>query len=155
MTTFPPLIPSSRVFTPGGAPYTPYRSGVGTGPRSNHGALIVGQTLELQFIGLNESALGLMRAHWQAVRGRTYLFQLPAEVWNGEEGPGAFTPPGYAWRYDSPPTADEDPTNTPDGGDQILFDVSVTLAMEPSLDPGIIIPSVRVVLQTIAPTVTG
>ena len=110
--------------------------------------------LELTFLGLPPVDLRLLEIHWIDVRGRTMLFDLSAELLSGEADPAALTPVGYGWRYAAPPEVEEDPTNTSDGAPLVLFDVSITLAMEPRLDAGLQLPAAPARVSVPAVTVT-
>jgi hypothetical protein len=152
---FPPLTPSSRVFTPGEAPAVRRSAAAGSGSVTVQSSVIIGQALTLTFLGLPPEELALLQNHWRDVRGRTMLFALSPEVLSGEDDPDALTPAGYSWRYTAPPEVEEDPTNGTAGLPLVLFDVSISLGMEPQLDAGIQLPAAPARMLAPLPAVTG
>jgi hypothetical protein len=125
MTTFPALIPSSRVFTPGDYGHTQWRTMGSRSTRSRHSNIVTGQQLQLRFMALNQASLQLILAHWINRRGRYGVFDLPDETFSGSPNPAGFTPSGYSWRYMQRPAVDDVPCG--------LHDVTVVLEMVPEV----------------------
>jgi len=101
--TFPALIPSARVYTPGDVPQHQQvtLSGVNSGYRQ--GNRRIGQTLQLAFNNISESDLNLIKAHYLDRQGTFDIFFLSTEVWNGYTTPPVPLLSDYAWRYAGPP----------------------------------------------------
>lgn len=152
---FPPLVPSSRVFVPGQSPAVRRSAAAGPSSVTVQSSVIIDQSLTLTFLGLPTEKLALFQNHWRDVRGRTMLFALSPEALSGEDDPDALTPAGYSWRYTAPPEVEEDPTNDTAGLPLVLFDVSISLELEPLLDAGIQLPAAPARMLAPLPAVTG
>lgn len=109
MTTFPALIPSSRIFTPGEYPNTPFAGWSGSEARTRHSNVMLSSALRLSFFAINETQLGLLIDHYNASLGGYLPFDIPATVWSGVSDYTDYTLTGYSWRYLSPPIVEDLP----------------------------------------------
>lgn len=151
MATFPALIPSSRLFTPGERFHTSHRSMGGRATQVRHSNVITGQTLALTFRALTEAQMLSIQGHYITQRGQFETFSLPAAVWTAATDQ---TAAGYSWRYADLPQVSE-----PACG---FYDVTVTLQMEAEYAPPastgdvvLVIPAGRVTVAALAPTLAG
>jgi hypothetical protein len=126
--TFPALVPSSRVFTPGEYSNTPWRSMGGRQTQSRHSSVITDQRLSLTFVARDEEDKLLIREHYYDRQGTFGTFDLPEEVWSGVDDPEVFTPAGYVWRYAGTPKVDDVSCG--------IYDIAVDLVMLPDDGPG-------------------
>lgn len=134
MPAFPALLPSSRTFTPGGYIHAAYQSLDGRQTNVAHSNAMISSRLALQFIGLSESDMLTMLAHYHGQLSGFASFQVPAETFSafpdlvvGTGAAGAFG--NYRWRYTSSPTVEEFPS----AADDIRFTVAVTLETVPPI----------------------
>ena len=103
MSTFPPLVPATRTFTPGDVPSAMQGtlSGVISGFR--RGNRRIKQTLALSFSLLEEADVTVIRNHYDNREGSFNIFFLSTEVWNGYTTPPIPLLSDYAWRYVAAP----------------------------------------------------
>jgi hypothetical protein len=101
--TFPSLVPSVRIYSPGNVPSTSQvsLSGMTTGFR--RGNRRIEQSLGLSFQRLIEAEIGLITAHYIDRQGSFDIFFLSPEVWTGYTTPPVPLLSDIAWRYVSPP----------------------------------------------------
>lgn len=104
MATFPALQPSSRVFTPGVYPSTPFQALSGSVSNVRHGNVMLDSTLKLTFTGVTEAEMLSILAHYQGQRGNYESFALPTNIWSGLGTPGDFNLTNYRWCYTEPPS---------------------------------------------------
>lgn len=122
MTIFPALVPSSRVFTPGEYPNTPYPA-LGRGEtRVRHSNVMINSTLRVSFAGLTEQDVVDILNHYQSQSGAWVPFDLPANLWSGVSDQADFELAGYFWRYSQPPEVEDQPCR-PDGS--MVYNVSI------------------------------
>lgn len=107
MTTFPALVPSSRVFTPGEHPHTGIRTLAGQRSSVRHGDAILGQIVALTFVGLSEADMLSIRTHYRNRAGRFRSFNTPAAIWTGAASSAVFTPTLYQWLYRASPRVED------------------------------------------------
>lgn len=112
MATFPALKPSSRSFTPGSYPNTPFKSWSGAESRVRHGNVMLESSLRLTFTGINETQMLSILTHYQGQRGNYESFVLPNDVWSGVGSVSDYSLSGYRWCYTEPPII----TDLPCGG---------------------------------------
>lgn len=134
MPAFPALPPSSRTFTPGGYSHAAYQSLDGRQTNVAHSNAMISSRLALRFIGLSESDMLTILAHYHGQIGSFTSFQVPAETFSafpgivvGTGAAGAFG--NYRWRYASSPAVEEFPS----AADDIRFTVAVTLETVPPI----------------------
>lgn len=104
MSDFPALVPSSRVFSPGGYPAADIASLNGTESNTRLSSTMVESRLRLGFIGLTEAEMLSVLTHYVGQRGGFDAFSLPNDVLSGTDDPDNFRLPGYAWRYAESPS---------------------------------------------------
>jgi hypothetical protein len=108
MTAFPPLVPSSRTFTPGEYPATAFSGFSGAQNRVRHSNVFLAAQLRLTFLGLTQSEMLNIWNHYNNRRGEFRSFELPAEVVSY----GSITdyvPGNYIWRYAGPGVVEDLP----------------------------------------------
>ena len=98
MTTFPALIPSSRTFTPGEYPLTPFSGYSGVQGRVRHSDVFLSAQLRLSFLAISEAEMLSIWDHYTARRGGYEPFDLPDEITEGTSL-ADYVPTGYRWRY--------------------------------------------------------
>lgn len=104
MATFPSLQPSSRTYTPGDYPNTPYKAWDGSEGRVRHSNVMLESTLRLAFNGLTETQMLDILTHYQTQRGGFESFALPSAVWSGVSSVNDYQLTSYRWCYSEPPT---------------------------------------------------
>lgn len=109
MTTFPALHPASRTFTPGDYPHKALTGYSGRENRTRRNNVMQGSDVRLTFVGLSETQMLSVLAHYQGQYGQFAAFDLPSSVWNGFTAKTTFTLPGYLWRYREPPSVEDYP----------------------------------------------
>ena len=109
MTAFPSLIPSSRIFTPGVYPHTPYQAMSGIEGRVRHSNVMLTSTLRLTFISLTEANMLSILSHYNSKQGGFIAFTIPSQLLNGVSAAADYTLTGYLWRYVQPPIIDDIP----------------------------------------------
>lgn len=109
MTTFPALQPSSRTFTPGEYPNTPFKAWSGAEGRVRHSNVMLSSTLRLTFTGITEAQMLSILTHYQGQRGGFESFDLPNDVWVGLATVSDYSLTGYRWCYNGPPTVTDLP----------------------------------------------
>lgn len=108
MASFPALIPSSRVFTPGEYPATAFSSYSGVQNRVRHSNVFIDAQLRLTFLGLTQSEMLDIWNHYNSRRGQFRTFTLPPEV-VGTSDITSYVPGNYFWRYAGPGTVEDLP----------------------------------------------
>jgi hypothetical protein len=101
MTTYPALIPSSRVFTPGEYPATAFSGYSGAQGRVRHSNVFLAAQLRLSYIGLSESQMLQIWNHYAGRQGSYEPFTLPVEVLSGSDV-ADYVPDTYRWIYSGP-----------------------------------------------------
>lgn len=141
MTTFPALVPSSRVFTPGEYPATAFSAFSGVQNRVRHSNVLIVAQLQLSFIGLPEADMLAIWQHYAGRRGSFRSFDLPAEVVSF----GSITdyvPGVYLWRYAGPGVVED----LPCGG----HNVTLTLETVPPVASNVVGADLRMTLSLAA-----
>ena len=100
--TYPALIPSTRVFTPGNTPQARQTSLSGMSDGFRRGNRRIGQSLELSYLNLVEADFLLLKAHYIDRQGTYDIFYLSIETWNGMATPPVPLLSDYAWKYSAP-----------------------------------------------------
>lgn len=109
MATFPSLTPSTRSFTPGEYPVTPFRARSGSEVRIRHGDVAYGHKLNLGFTLLTETEARSIIDHHSGQQGSFLSFAFPSDVWVGYTSPSTLVPSGYTWKWESIPVKEDDP----------------------------------------------
>jgi hypothetical protein len=78
MTTFPTLIPSTRIFTPGEYPHTAYQAFSGQENRVRHSNVMLSSRLRLTFISLTEANMLSILTHYNDKKGGYLPFAIPS-----------------------------------------------------------------------------
>lgn len=141
MTTFPALVPSSRVFTPGDYPATAFSAFSGVQNRVRHSNVLIAAQLQLSFIGLPEADMLAIWEHYAGRRGSFRSFDLPVEVVSF----GSITdyvPGVYLWRYAGPGVVED----LPCGG----HNVTLTLETVPPVASNVVGADLRMTLSLTA-----
>jgi len=141
VTTFPALIPSSRVFTPGEYPATAFSAFSGVQNRVRHSNVLIAAQLQLSFIGLPEADMLAIWQHYANRQGAFKSFALPAEIVSN----GSITdyvPDVYLWRYAGPGVVED----LPCGGHNVTLTLE-TVPPSPASAGGV---DLRVVLALAA-----
>lgn len=102
MILFPPLVPSTRVYSPGDFPQARLQSLSGIDASFRRGNRRIGQAIELSFVNVEEADLNLLSAHYISQQGTFGRFFLSAEVWSGLATPPVPLVSDYTWRYSGP-----------------------------------------------------
>jgi hypothetical protein len=102
MSQLPPLVPSSRLYTPGDMPQSRFESMAGIDASFRRGGEFVGQRLVLSYNNLNETQFNLFAAHYTAQNGTFGRFFLSPETWSGLVATPVPLIGEYLWRYNSP-----------------------------------------------------
>lgn len=108
MATFPALIPSSRVFTPGEYPNTAHTAWSGKEGRVRHSNVMLTSSIRLSFLGLTEAQMLSILSHYQGQQGSFLSFEIPDEVVSGLSILDLQLT-GYSWRYAAPPQVQDLP----------------------------------------------
>jgi hypothetical protein len=149
MATFPPIEPFRRSWGFADFPMEQEAAWPGIPVRYRTGLsdrLQTNMTLQLTYEDLTEEEAQQIRSHYRAQRGGIVDFDLSPVVWKG----GAAIVPDLArWRYSSPPVEEHKR-----GG---RYDITVSLESLPFTGGAVSIalPAVRLLLEAVAPTVTG
>jgi len=141
VTTFPALVPSSRVFTPGDYPATAFSAFSGVQNRVRHSNVLIAAQLQLSFIGLPEADMLAIWQHYAGRRGSFRSFDLPAEVVSF----GSITdyvPGVYLWRYAGPGVVED----LPCGG----HNVTLTLETVPPVASNVVGADLQMTLSLAA-----
>lgn len=105
MATFPALAPSTRAFTPGGYPHTPFTSMSGEQSRVRHSTAVLASRLELTYVRLSQDDRQAIEIHYHGQQGEFVPFTLSPQVFSG------FVPtdvdPAGQWRYAEPPEVED------------------------------------------------
>lgn len=104
MATFPAIIPSARLYTPGDFPSAIQSSSTGTTTGFRRGNRRINQTLQLTFNNLTETQVNLIRTHYDTQSGSFEIFLLDASTWNGYTSPPVPVVSDFVWLYATPPT---------------------------------------------------
>ena len=102
MATFPTLYPSTRTFTPGEYPHTPFQTLSARNRRVLHSNVIQASSLRLSFVRLSESDMLSILSHYNTQQGDFIPFAIPSSILQGFTA-ADFIPTGYLWRYAEPP----------------------------------------------------
>lgn len=103
MTTFPSLIPSSRIFTPGEYPNSIFTTQAGSESRVRNSNGMVNSQLQLKFIRLTESDMLAIKSHYAGQYGSFLPFAIPSSLLNGVTTAADFALTNYLWRYAESP----------------------------------------------------
>ena len=106
MTTFPTLTPSSRTFTPGEYPHTPFNTISGWQNRVRHSNVMLASQVRLTFTAVTEASMLSILSHYQGQLGTFDSFDLPSAVWGGVTA-ADYQLANYLWRYKEPPTVED------------------------------------------------
>lgn len=107
MATFPTLAPSTRSFTPGEYPHTPFNTYNSLQNRVRHSNVMLASQLRLSFVALTESDMLSILSHYRGQYGTFESFDLPSSVWGGVTTISDYQLSGYLWRYTAPPEVDD------------------------------------------------
>lgn len=110
MAIFPTLKPSSRTYTPGEYPNTPFKAWSGAEGRVRHSNVLLDSTLRLTFTGITEAQMLSILTHYQGQRGSFESFALPTDVWSGLSIVSDFNLTDYLWRYAGSPIVTDLPS---------------------------------------------
>lgn len=104
MSTFPSIVPSSRLYITGTFPNTiqTAASGVTTGFR--RGNRRTQETLQLSFTSLTETQVNEIRTHFDAQSGSFKIFFLSSSTWSGYTNTPVPLLSDVGWLYSSPPS---------------------------------------------------
>lgn len=102
--TFPALIPSSRIFTPGDYANTTFAGWSGQENRTRHSNVMLASALKISFLHITEAQLELIIDHYNSTLGTYLAFDVPSVVWAGVSNHTDYTLAGYSWRYTGPPS---------------------------------------------------
>ena len=100
--TYPALIPSTRVFSPGNTPQSRQTSLSGMSDGFRRGNRRIGQMLQLSYLNLVEADFLLLKAHYIDRQGTYDIFFLSTETWNGMKTLPVPLLSDYAWKYSAP-----------------------------------------------------
>lgn len=106
MATFPTFYPSTRTFTPGEYPHTPFQTLSARNRRVLHSNVIQSSSLRLSFVRLSESDMLAILSHYNTQQGDFIPFAIPASILQGFTA-ADFIPTGYLWRYAEPPEVED------------------------------------------------
>ena len=104
MATFPSIVPTTRLYTPGDFPSAIQQSSDGTTTGFRRGNRRINQTLQLSFDNLTESQVTEIRNHYDGQNGSFEIFFLSSTTWNGYNSPPVALVSDFAWLYATPPT---------------------------------------------------
>lgn len=134
---FPPLIPSSRTFTPGEYPATAFSTYNGRQNRVRHSNVFVAAQLRLSFKALPETDMLAIWNHYAGKQGEFQAFTLPTEIVS-YGSISDYVPSTYRWRYAGPGTVED----LPCGG----HNVSITLESVAPIASSVVGAQLRLVL---------
>jgi len=146
VTTFPALIPSSRVFTPGEYPATAFSGYSGAQNRVRHSNVFLSAQLQLSYIGLSEAQMVQIWNHYATAQGSYEAFELPTEALS-ESSISDYVPGTYRWIYAGPGQVED----LPCGG----HSVSLTLETVPPVAASVAGVRLRIELGLVTGSVTG
>jgi hypothetical protein len=146
MTTFPALIPSSRVFTPGEYPATAFNGYSGAQNRVRHSNVFLASQLRLTFKAASEADMLTIWRHYAGTQGSYESFLLPDEAFSGVSI-ADYVPSTYRWIYAAPGTVED----LPCGG----HNISLTLESVPPPNASVIGVRLRIALGLVAGTGIG
>ena len=146
MTTFPALVPSSRVFTPGEYPATAFSGYSGAQGRVRHSNVFIAAQLRLSYIGLSESQMLQIWNHYASRQGSHEAFTLPVEAFSGSDITD-YVPATYRWIYSGPGQVED----LPCGG----HNVSLTLEPVPPVSASVAGVQLRLSLSLAAGQAIG
>lgn len=109
MAAFPSLNPSSRTFTPGEYPHSPFTAWSGRQNRVRLSNAMLSSQLQLTFLAITEAEMLTILAHYRGQVGGFSSFPLPSDVFSGVTTAGDFTLSGYGWVYAEPPNVEDLP----------------------------------------------
>lgn len=107
MAAFPTLNPSSRTYSPGEYPHSPFTGMSGVQNRVRNSNVMVASQLRLAFVGITEAQMLSILAHYQGQLGSFQSFGLPSAIWSGTDDPANYQLSGYGWRYIEPPSVSD------------------------------------------------
>ena len=107
MATFPSLTPSTRTFTPGEYPHTPFATYNGGQNRVRHSNVMLSSSVRLSFIALAEADMLSILSHYQGQFGGFESFTLPSSIWSGVTTISDYELTDYRWQYAESPTVDD------------------------------------------------
>lgn len=106
MVTFPTLYPSTRIFTPGDYPHTPFQTFSARNRRVLHSNALNTSGLRLTFVRLSQSDMLSVLSHYNGQQGEFIPFAIPSSILEGFTA-ADFLPAGHLWRYASPPEVED------------------------------------------------
>ena len=109
MAAFPTLKPSTRTFTPGDYPHSPFRAWNGRQNRVRISNVMLNSQLRLTFLALTKAEMLSILTHYRGQVGGFSSFLLPTDVLSGVTSPSDFTLSGYGWVYAEPPNVEDLP----------------------------------------------
>lgn len=107
MAAFPNLNPSSRTYTPGQYPNTPFKAWSGNEGRVRHSNVMLASQLRVTFVGITEATMLSILSHYNTQRGGFTSFQIPDDLLSGVNTPADYTLTDYLWRYSQPPIVED------------------------------------------------
>lgn len=120
MTTFPAFTPNTINFDLGQSNVSEVETFAGP-IRFRHSGRINGHTLQITYVGLNQSNVDALRTHYYASQGTHNTFTVPATIWGGL----SVVQSSSVYRYLGPP--EEKHTG-------IHYDVTISLRVTDGLD---------------------
>jgi len=102
MSSFPSIIPSSRLFINGDFPNNIHLSSNGNTTSFRNGNIRTQQILQLNFNNLTEIQVNLYRTHFDSKNGGFEIFLLSSSVWSGYLSPPVPIQGNVAWIYSKP-----------------------------------------------------
>ena len=106
MATFPTLYPSTRIFTPGEYPHTPFQTLSNRNRSVLHSSALNAAGLRLTFVRLSQSDMLSILSHYNTQQGDFIPFAIPSSILQGFTA-ADFIPTGYLWRYAEPPEIED------------------------------------------------
>jgi hypothetical protein len=144
--TFPALIPSSRVFTPGEYPATAFNGYSGAQNRVRHSNVFLASQLRLTYKAASEADMLAIWRHYAGTQGSYESFLLPSEALSGVSI-ADYVPSTYRWIYAGPGSVED----LPCGG----HNISLTLESVPPLSASVIGVKFRIALSLAAGQAVG
>ena len=129
MTTFPALIPSSRVFTPGEYPATAFNGYSGAQNRVRHSNVFLASQLRLTYKAASEADMLTIWRHYAGTQGNYESFELSPEALSDVSSTD-YVPGVYRWIYAGPGVVED----LPCGG----HNISLTLETVPPVAASVV-----------------
>ena len=104
MSTFPSIVPSSRLYITGDFPNSIQTSASGITTGFRRGNRRSEEKLQLTFLNLTETQVNLIRSHFDAQNGSFKIFFLSSSTWSGYTNTPVPLISDVGWLYSSPPT---------------------------------------------------